>query len=83
MGNATREPNQAGAEVKVKFVAPEENLQLMKTLDDSWNAQDLAIFHKRHAKNGIVRAQPAAYPRNRSPRTAAPGMFPTGAMAWL
>jgi hypothetical protein len=27
----------------------------MKTLDDSWNSQDLKVFRQRHAKDGIVR----------------------------
>jgi hypothetical protein len=31
------------------------NLQLMKTLDDSWSSQDLTIFKKRHAKDCVVR----------------------------
>jgi hypothetical protein len=29
----------------------EENLRLMKTLDDAWNSQDWIIFEKRHADN--------------------------------
>ena len=33
----------------------EENLKLMKTLDDSWNSQDLTVFRKRHAKDCIIR----------------------------
>ena len=33
----------------------DDNLQLMKTLDDSWNSQDLTIFRKRHAKDCIIR----------------------------
>jgi predicted ester cyclase len=32
----------------------EDNLKLMKTLDDSWNAQDWGTFEKRHAKNCVV-----------------------------
>jgi len=31
------------------------NLQNMKKLDDSWNAQDLRTFRKYHAKDCIVR----------------------------
>jgi hypothetical protein len=27
----------------------EDNLQRMKTLDDSWNAQGWAVFRKRHS----------------------------------
>jgi len=27
----------------------EENLKLMKTLDDAWNSQDWETFEKRHA----------------------------------
>ena len=32
-----------------------KNLQNMKTLDDSWNAQDLETFRRYHAKDCIVR----------------------------
>ncbi len=32
----------------------DENLQLMKTLDDSWNTRDWDIFNKRHAENVAV-----------------------------
>jgi predicted ester cyclase len=33
---------------------PEENMELMKTLDDAWNSQDWDTFEKRHAKNVLV-----------------------------
>lgn len=33
----------------------EENLKLMKTLDDAWNGQDWDLFSKRHAENVVVR----------------------------
>jgi hypothetical protein len=36
-------------------MSAEENLKLMKTLDDSWNSQDLTVFRKRHAKDCIIR----------------------------
>jgi hypothetical protein len=38
----------------------EENMNLMKTLDDAWNSQDWDTFSKRHAGDVIVRwpAQP-------------------------
>jgi hypothetical protein len=29
----------------------EENMRLMQTLDDAWNAQDWVTFEKRHAKD--------------------------------
>ncbi|HLG22085.1 MAG TPA: ester cyclase [Candidatus Manganitrophaceae bacterium] len=32
----------------------EENLRLMKTLDDAWNAQDWGTFKKRHAEDVAV-----------------------------
>jgi len=32
----------------------EENLRLMKTLDDPWNKQDWETFMKRHAENVAV-----------------------------
>jgi hypothetical protein len=32
----------------------EENMKLMKTLDDSWNSQDWDTFTKRHAKHTAV-----------------------------
>ena len=33
----------------------EENMQLMKTLDDAWNSQDWDTFSKRHTDDVIVR----------------------------
>lgn len=33
----------------------EENLHLMKTLDDAWNSQDWDTFSKRHTNDVIVR----------------------------
>jgi SnoaL-like polyketide cyclase len=38
----------------------EENMNLMKTLDEPWNSQDWDTFSKRHAEDVIVRwpAQP-------------------------
>lgn len=33
----------------------EENLHLMKVLDDAWNSQDWELFSKHHADNVIVR----------------------------
>ena len=36
-------------------MSAEDNLNLMKTLDDSWNSQDLTVFRKRHAKECIIR----------------------------
>ena len=47
------EPNQPTR--KVKIMNPEKNLQLMKTLDDSWNGQELTTFRKRHTKDCVVR----------------------------
>src|SRR5947208_517295 len=32
----------------------EENLELMRTLDDAWNSQDWEVFRKRHAENTAV-----------------------------
>lgn len=32
----------------------EENLKLMKTLDDSWNSQDWDTFSKRHAETAEI-----------------------------
>lgn len=31
------------------------NKELMQTLDDSWNSQDLGVFSKRHKDNVVVR----------------------------
>jgi hypothetical protein len=36
-------------------MTPEQNLQLMKTLDDLWNTKELTTFCKRHSKDCIVR----------------------------
>ena len=32
----------------------EENMRLMQTLDDAWNAQDWETFEKRHSENTAV-----------------------------
>jgi SnoaL-like polyketide cyclase len=32
----------------------DDNLELMKTLDDAWNAQDWEVFRKRHAQDTAV-----------------------------
>jgi len=32
----------------------EENMRLMKTLEDAWNAQDWDTFNKRHAEDVVV-----------------------------
>lgn len=31
------------------------NMELMQTLDDAWNAQDLEVFEKRHRPDVVVR----------------------------
>jgi predicted ester cyclase len=36
-------------------LSTEENMRLMKTLDDAWNAQDWDTFNKRHTKDVVVR----------------------------
>jgi hypothetical protein len=33
---------------------PQNNLELMRTLDDAWNGQDWETFEKRHAKETAV-----------------------------
>ena len=33
----------------------EENMRLMKTLDDAWNSQDWDTFSKRHTDDVVVR----------------------------
>lgn len=35
-------------------MSAEENLQRMKTLDDSWNAQNWEVFRKRHSTDTKV-----------------------------
>jgi predicted ester cyclase len=41
----------------------QNNMHLMKTLDDAWNSQDWDTFSKRHADNVVVRwpAQPPTH----------------------
>ena len=34
-----------------EIMVQQDNLQLMKTLDDAWNSQDWETFKKRHADN--------------------------------
>ncbi len=36
-------------------MTPEQNMELMQTLDDSGNAQDWKTFSKRHAKDCVVK----------------------------
>jgi predicted ester cyclase len=36
-------------------LSAEENMRLMKTLDDAWNSQDWDTFAKRHTQDVIVR----------------------------
>ena len=31
------------------------NMELMQTLDDAWNAQDMEVFRQRHKKDVVVR----------------------------
>lgn len=40
---------------KVNLMNPEQLMELMQTLDDSWNAQDWKTFSKRHAKDCVVK----------------------------
>lgn len=35
--------------------AEEQNMELMQTLDDAWNAQDLDTFEQRHKEHVVVR----------------------------
>lgn len=46
----------------------ERNMELMQTLDDAWNGQDLDTFAKRHRKD-VVR-WPGKPPRTARTRTA-------------
>jgi predicted ester cyclase len=36
------------------MTTPEDNMQLMQTLDDAWNAQDWETFEQRHAAETAV-----------------------------
>lgn len=40
--------------ISITGMSDEENMKLMKTLDDAWNSQDWDTFSKRHAENVIV-----------------------------
>ena len=42
----------------------EENMRLMKTLDDAWNSQDWDTFTKRHTEDVIVRWPGQSEPTN-------------------
>jgi hypothetical protein len=42
------------SDFEVVLMTVEENLRLMKTLDDAWNTQDWDTFKKRHAENTAV-----------------------------
>jgi hypothetical protein len=41
----------------------QDNVELMRTVDDSWNAQDWGTFEKRHAKDTVVFWPGRAYAR--------------------
>ena len=32
----------------------QQNMELMQTLDDAWNAQDVGVFRKRHKDHVVV-----------------------------
>jgi len=55
----------------------EENMRLIQTLDDSWNAQDWVTFEKRHAKEVDVFWPAQADPTHgrHSPRDEAIAFF--------
>ena len=36
-------------------MATQSNMELMQTLDDAWNAQDLEVFAQRHKHDVVVR----------------------------
>jgi predicted ester cyclase len=36
------------------MMSAEENMRLMQTLDDAWNAQDWETYEKRHSENTVV-----------------------------
>jgi ketosteroid isomerase-like protein len=42
----------------------EQNMQLMQTLDDAWNAQDVEVFRQRH-KHDVVVVWPGGNPPTR------------------
>ena len=37
------------------FMSVEENIKLMKILDDAWNSQDWETFNERHTDDVIMR----------------------------
>ena len=39
---------------ELEIMVQQDNLQLMKTLDDAWNSQDWETFKKRHAENAAI-----------------------------
>ncbi|HET7584260.1 MAG TPA: ester cyclase [Gemmatimonadaceae bacterium] len=41
--------------VTTEQTTEQRNMELMQTLDDAWNAQDLDTFAKRHRKDVVVR----------------------------
>jgi len=53
----------AAPDAKVPTSIEQRNMELMQTLDDAWNAQDLETFAKRHKDSTVVRwpGQPATH----------------------
>jgi ketosteroid isomerase-like protein len=44
-----------GAEEEEQMSVEERNMELMQTLDDAWNAQDVEVFRQRHKPDVVVR----------------------------
>lgn len=51
------------SDAKAETSIEQRNMELMQTLDDAWNAQDLDTFAKRHKDDTVVRwpGQPATH----------------------
>ena len=57
-------------------MSSEDNLKLMKTLDDSWNAQNWDVFRKRHSSDTAVHWPGQPEPtRGREPHQAESAAF--------
>ena len=54
-GGQDRSAREATANQRIDRAAEAHNMELMQTLDDAWNAQDMDTFSSRHKEDVVVR----------------------------
>ena len=61
----------------------QNNLELMRTLDDAWNAQDWETFEKRHSRDTAVFWPGQAEPTRGRDNVYEAFLFPSGVAALI